>query len=76
MGFFKASRSSASNAAMARLHGLIWILIYGGLLTLVLGLSVAPIDDDMAWLLIVGGGVAAAVGVALIFVRSRMKVDS
>lgn len=76
MGFFKASRSRASNAAMARLHGLIWILIYGGLLTLVLGLSVAPIDDDWSWSLIVVGGLVAAIGVLLIFVRSKMEVDS
>ena len=76
MGFFKPLAGNTSNKAAARLHGLIWVLIYGGLLTLVLGLSVAPIDDDTAWLLIVGGGVVAAVGVALIVVRSRMKVDS
>ena len=75
MGFFKPSASTTSNKSAARLHGVIWVLIYGGLLTLVLGLSVAPTDDEMAWLLIVGGGIAAAVGVALIVVRSRMKVD-
>jgi formate hydrogenlyase subunit 3/multisubunit Na+/H+ antiporter MnhD subunit len=76
VGFFKPSASTTSNRAAARLHGLIWVLIYGGLLTLVLGLSVAPIDDETAWSLIVGGGVVAAVGVALIVVRSRMKIDS
>ena len=76
MGFFKPSASTTSRKAAARLHGLIWVLIYGGLLTLVLGLSVAPIDDDTAWLLIVAGGVVAAVGIVMIFVRSRMKVDS
>jgi formate hydrogenlyase subunit 3/multisubunit Na+/H+ antiporter MnhD subunit len=75
VGFFKPSTGTTSNKAAARLHGLIWVLIYGGLLTLVLGLSVAPIDDETAWLLIVGGGVVAAAGVALIVVRSRMKVD-
>jgi formate hydrogenlyase subunit 3/multisubunit Na+/H+ antiporter MnhD subunit len=76
VGFFKPSTSTTSNKAAARLHALIWVLIYGGLLTLVLGLSVAPIDDETAWSLIVGGGVVAAVGVVLIVVRSRMKVDS
>ena len=39
MGFFKPSASTTSNKAAARLHGLIWVLIYGGLLTLVLGLN-------------------------------------
>jgi formate hydrogenlyase subunit 3/multisubunit Na+/H+ antiporter MnhD subunit len=76
VGFFKPSASTTSNKAAARLHALIWVLIYGGLLTLVLGLSVAPIDDDTAWSLIAGGGIVAAVGVALIVVRSKMKVDS
>jgi formate hydrogenlyase subunit 3/multisubunit Na+/H+ antiporter MnhD subunit len=76
VGFFKPSASATSNKAAARLHALIWVLIYGGLLTLVLGLSVAPIDDETAWSLIAGGGVVAAVGVVLIFVRSKMKVDS
>ena len=76
MGFFKASRGAASHHTVAWLHGLIWVLIYGGLLTLVLGLSVAPIDDDTGWSLIVGGGVGAAVGVVLIFVRSRMNAHS
>lgn len=76
MGFFKPSARTTSSKAAARLHRLIWVLIYGGLLTLVLGLSVAPIDDDTAWSLIVGGGVAAAVGVALIVVRAKMRVDS
>ena len=76
MGFFKPSTSTTSNKAAARLHGLIWVLIYGGLLTLVLGLSVAPIDDDWSWSLIVVGGLVAAIGVLLIFVRSKMEVDS
>jgi hypothetical protein len=76
VGFFKRSASTTSNKAAARLHGLIWVLIYGGLLTLVLGLSVAPIDDETAWMLIVGGGVVVAIGIALIVVRSKMKLDS
>jgi hypothetical protein len=76
VGFFKASTSTPSSKAAARMHGPIWVLIYGGLLTLVLGLSVAPIDDETAWTLIVGGGVVTAVGVALIVVRAKMKIDS
>ena len=76
MGFFKPSRGAPSDQFVAWLQGLIWVLIYGGLLTLVLGLSVAPIDDDTGWSLIVGGGVGVAVGVVLIFVRSRMNSHS
>lgn len=59
---------------MARLQALIWVLIYGGLLTLVLGLSVQRMDDAIGWSLVVGGGLAAAVGVVLIYVRSKMTL--
>jgi hypothetical protein len=51
-------------------------LIYGGLLALVLGLFVEPVDDDTGWPLVVGGGLTAVAGVALIYVRSRIKDDS
>jgi hypothetical protein len=52
---------------------LIWVLIYGGLLVLVLGLFVQERVFGFGFSLIVIGGVAAAVGAALIVVRSRMK---
>ena len=77
MGFFKpasAGPSSASGKSIARLQSLIWILIYAGLLTLVLGLSTARIDPAIGWSLVVGGGIMAAVGIFLIWVRSRMDV--
>ena len=75
MGFFKpttAGTTSASGKLIARLHTLIWILIYAGLLTLVLGLSAARIDPAIGWSLVVGGGIMATVGSFLIWVRSRM----
>jgi len=73
MAFFKPSAEPVSSKAIARLQALIWILIYGGLLTLILGLSVQRSDDAMGWSLVVGGGVVAAVGFALIYVRSRIN---
>ncbi|MGH8805498.1 MAG: hypothetical protein ACREXN_12180 [Polaromonas sp.] len=75
MGFFKPSSGSVSNKAVARLQALIWVLIYGGLLTLILGLSVERTDEALGWSLVVGGGVVAAVGFVLIYVRSRIKVE-
>ncbi|MDP2817656.1 MAG: hypothetical protein Q8O29_05150 [Polaromonas sp.] len=72
MGFFKESASSTSSKAITRLQQLIWVLIYGGLLTLVLGLSVQRSDDALGWSLVVGGGMVAAIGFALIYVRSRL----
>lgn len=74
MAFFKPSISGRPNKSIARLHSLIWILIYAGLLTLVLGLSAARIDDAIGWSLVVTGAIVAAVGFLLIWVRSRMDV--
>ena len=54
---------------------LIWVLVYGGLLTLVLGLSVQRTDDTLGWSLVLGGALVALIGVALVFVRSRLKAD-
>lgn len=54
---------------------LIWVLVYGGLLTLVLGISVQRTDDTLGWSLVLGGALVALIGVALVFVRSRLKAD-
>lgn len=66
----------ATVQALARLQKVVWILIYGGLLTLVLGLSTQRTDEVVGWTLVVIGGVLAAVGVVLIWVRSRLKPDA
>ena len=76
MAFFKPSADPVSNKAVARLQTLIWVLIYGGLLTLVLGLSAQRLDDAIGWSMVVLGGIAAAAGAALIYVRSRINVGS
>jgi len=76
MGFFKPSADPVSNKNVARLQALIWVLIYGGLLTLVLGLSMERLDDAIGWSMVVAGGVIAAIGFALIYVRSRINVGS
>ncbi len=49
-----------------------WILIYGGMLALGLGWFYQAHRPDAGWTLMVSGGVAFAIGVLLIFVRSRM----
>ncbi|MBL7091535.1 hypothetical protein [Acidovorax sp.] len=65
----------AAAHTLQRLHKIIWALIYGGLLTLVLGIATARTDAATGWVLMVGGGVVAVVGVVLIAVRARLKVD-
>lgn len=61
---------SISNAALQKL---IWVLIYGGLLGMVLGLSIQKADDPLGWSIVVGGGLAAAVGAVLLLVRAARK---
>ena len=65
-----------SARTLQRLQVLIWVLIYGGLLALVLGIATQRTGDAAAgWLLVAGGGAAAAIGVALIAVRSRLRAN-
>lgn len=66
----------ATATELKRLQTLIWVLIFGGLLALVLGLSVRRLDAPLGWLLVTGGAVLAAVGAALIFLRARMGQPS
>ena len=54
----------------------VWVLIYGGLLLLVLGLAVMRREPGaLGWSLIVLGSIMAAAGAALIWVRSRITHD-
>lgn len=73
MPLFKSSSQSVSSKSLARLQGLIWVLIYGGLLTLVLGLSVQRSDPATGWALMAGGTAVAALGFVLIYLRSRLN---
>ena len=75
MGYFERSVRTGSNKTVQRLESLTWTLIYGGLLTLILGWWVVSTDEDIGWLLLVGGGLAAAIGFVLIYVRSKIKSD-
>ncbi len=65
----------ASPRTIARIEALVWILIYGGLLTLVLGLAVRADAPVLACVLMTAGLVVAAAGAVLIWVRSRLKPD-
>ena len=59
-----------SNTALQKL---IWVLIYGGLIGVVLGLSIQKADDPLGWSIVVGGALSAGAGAVLLFVRSRRK---
>lgn len=62
-----------SARALERLDTLVWILIFGGLLALVMGIASHDEAAIAGWSLTVLGGIAAAAGVVLIIVRSRLR---
>ena len=59
----------------ARLEVWIWVLIYGGLFALILGIATGRRDEALGRALAVPGVVVATVGFVLIYVRSRLKED-
>lgn len=63
----------ASKAMLVLLQKLIWVYIYGGLLSIVIASFVRPTDASTAWWMTVIGGAVVALGVVLIYVRSRLK---
>jgi uncharacterized membrane protein len=56
-----------------RVETWVWVLVYGGLILLALGLSVRSGDATLGWGIAAVGTTLTAVGIVLIWVRSRMK---
>lgn len=54
-----------------RLDVLIWVLVYGGLLAICLGLAVRPTLPGTGTALLVGGALATVAGIVAFVVRSR-----
>ncbi len=65
----------ASAKTLARVEALVWVLIYGGLLTFVLGLFTGRSDATLGWTLGVLGLCGVFAGAVLVWVRSRMRLD-
>jgi len=57
----------------AAVEKLIWVLVYGGLLLVGLGIAVRRSEATLGLGMIVFGAVDALIGAVLIWVRSRMK---
>jgi len=62
----------ASARTIAWIERLVWALIYGGLFAVVIGLATLAQDAATGWSLIVAGACVTAVGVVLVWVRSRL----
>jgi hypothetical protein len=65
----------ASARMLVWIERLAWILIYGGLFGLVLGLATLGRHIAAAWSLIVSGGVSTVAGIILVWVRSRLQLS-
>lgn len=71
MSFFK-KYNGTMDKRLARLERVIWILIYGGLLSALIGLFMQRAADEEGQWLMIGGVGAAVLGLVLIIVRSRL----
>ena len=72
MGFYKPGANHSANPKMARLHKITWALIFGGLLSVILGIFVSETDDAVGWMMMGGGAVLTLAGAVLVYVRSTM----
>ncbi len=59
--------------AAQRIQKWVWILIYGGMFLLGVGLAVRRSDAALGWGIAVPGAFLIAAGALLIWARSRMK---
>ena len=62
-----------SQRTLTRLDAAAWILIYGGLFVLILGIASHGRTAIAGWSLSVLGAVAAVAGVVMIVVRARLS---
>ena len=76
MGFYKPGANHPTDPRTARLHKIIWALIFGGLLTVILGIFVGKADEAIGWMMIAAGSVMTVVGAVLIYLRSTMTSDT
>ena len=72
MGFYKPGANHTANPKMARLHKITWALIFGGLLSVILGIFVGATDYAVGWMMVIGGALLTVAGAALVYVRSTM----
>lgn len=74
MGFFK-KYNGTTNTRLVRMERLIWVLIYGGLLSMVLGYFVDAQGAQDAELFYSLGGLAVGAGVVMVYIRSRLHEE-
>jgi len=71
MSFFK-KYSGTTNTKLIRLERLVWVFIYGGLISAVLGYFVENSQGQDGTFMYLGGGIAVLIGIVMIVVRSQL----
>ncbi len=74
MAFFK-KYNGTTNVRLLRMERWTWVLIYGGLLSIVLSTFIDKIQGQGASLFLVGGALAVAAGVVMVVLRSRLHEE-
>ena len=59
----------------ARIDTWVWVLVYGGLVVLGVGLTVQRSDDTFGWIIALVGALLIAAGALLVWIRSRTTAD-
>ena len=63
----------AENTAAGKLDGWVWVCIYLGMLLLGVGLAVARTDSALGWSIATAATLLIALGIVLVWARSRIK---
>jgi len=74
MAFFK-KYNGTNNARLVRMERAIWTLIYGGLLTAILGYFAEHTQQKDGTVLYLVGAAAVAIGVVMVYIRSRLREE-
>ena len=61
------------NAGPRRIGTLIWVLIYGGLFAIGIGIALQRAAEPYGWGVAVCGAVVVVLGFVLVWVRSRLS---
>ena len=74
MAFFK-KYNGTTNVRLLRLERWTWVLIYGGLLSIVLSTFVDKIQGQGASVFLMGGALAVIAGGVMVVLRSRLHEE-
>lgn len=74
MAFIKKYEGT-TDVRLQRMQRVIWMLIYVGLITMVLGYFAGRQDEATGTVLCGVGGLAVGAGVLMIYIRSRLRED-